>query len=318
MRTRVRSLLSTLGAVTAVSFAVLLLCSALSGCAWFRSGPTDEEIAAAKARVEAADKEKRAASQVASDLDPLGHSIADNGLPDHGGAVVDQGHKLASVLNIPVEQLPPPQVSYEEWKQAKGAAAKLRAEKEAVEKELTEARKNLAVLETKAKESTDGWFAKFQNSAAIAGVLGTVVAIASALNVPGAGLANLAIKAVFRKPFQEIKTAHDDLKEEYGVAVSTVAASDVGREALAKLDAVIGNNPTAKAAILASIESLTGQKMDSLEDYFKTFAKGAAVDVGNHEDVADLLGTIRNERDTMCGVSKAFVDVLTGLQHSKN
>ncbi len=168
-------------------------------------------------------------SQASANLHPLGDHLRVVGKDAEGRAVIAQADTIDNALGIPLEKRPKPTVSFEEWQQtrddlvaASGLADRLEGENKALKDKLA------GVI-----ASSGSWWAIVQNSAAAAGALGAIAAIARALNVPGAGLIDLGVRAVFKKGFDKLDGKVAEVEQKNQALTATVVASDVGRAGLA-------------------------------------------------------------------------------------
>ncbi len=248
-------------------------------------------------------------SQASANLHPLGDHLRVVGKDAEGRAVIAQADTIDNALGIPLEKRPKPTVSFEEWQQtrddlvaASGLADRLEGENKALKDKLA------GVI-----ASSGSWWAIVQNSAAAAGALGAIAAIARALNVPGAGLIDLGVRAVFKKGFDKLDGKVAEVEQKNQALTATVVASDVGRAGLAHLDQTLAANPQAQQAVLAVLQGITGRQVGSVEDYFKEVAKRTAVDHGTQADVAGVLSTVRAELPTSGGTPDALRKVLEGM-----
>lgn len=255
------------------------------------------------------EKDKQVA-QVSANLKPIGTSLSATGRPAEGAAVTSQTAVLDGVVDLDPKDMPAPVATLEEWLALKNDAA-AKAEMAARFKAAAEqATGELAAV----KAANNGWWAWLRDGSALAGTMAAAAAVYRGMGGPGSGLIDLAVKAAFPKGFQALKGNVDALARKNEVLVTAVASSDVAREALASLDQHIGTLPPAVGDALGGvIAAATGGKADSLEGYFKTFAKAHAVDEGKAREIDGVLNEIRNTVDTTGGRSDAFASIAQAL-----
>lgn len=255
-------------------------------------------------------KKDQTVAQVASNLKPIGRSLHDTGRPAEGKAVSAQASILDDVVEVDPFDIPAPVATYEEWMSVKNDAA---AKAELAKKFEFEAQVVKAEL-AEVKAANNSWWAWLRDGSAIAGLLASGAAVYRGLGGPGSQLIDLGLKVAFPKGFAALQGNVAKLADKNEVLVTAVAASDVGREALAHLDTQMRRlPPEAQNALTGLLSAATGGKADTLEGFFKTFAKGYAIDEGEASRVDSTLTEIRNNMDTKGGRSEAFMGILHAL-----
>ncbi len=246
-------------------------------------------------------------AQASANLHAVGDHLETTGRDAEGRAVNSQTDIIDDALGIPETNRRMATVTQEEW----DAAMSDNAAKEKLADQLGREKEQLTGELEKARADAV-WYRNLTNSAAVAGVVGVLGAVGSAFGMPF--LAPIG-RIICRKGFQKLEGQVAELQSQNGVAMTTVAASDIGREALALLDSKLAAaDPKIRESMLGAIQAITGRQVGSIEDYFKTFARSAAVDAGYQGEVDQLLRTIRDDQDTAGGLPKAFLDVLSALQ----
>lgn len=248
-----------------------------------------------------ADHNVRVAS---ANLHAVGDHLEESGAEAEGRTVNSQTDIIDHALGIPPEnRVEMATVTLAKWRATLGdldAKSRLADELDAKAKELT------GQLDAAKKEAA--WYRNITNSAGVAAVVGILGAIGSAFGLPYVSAIG---RIVCRKGFLKLEGQVTELASKHEVAVATVTASDVGREALAALDGLLARQkPELRAGLVEAMQSLTGKPVSGVEDLFKSYAKASAVDQGMQQAIDGLLRHLRDDADTVGGRPKAFLDVL--------
>lgn len=288
--------------------------------------PLPEEVVAAKAKADAdAAKEaeraklQAAAAQHLANLEPIGQSVETKGLPDEGKAVRSEADAVVSALGLTPADLPAPKRNLEQWlRDSEEARGRLEGEKARLLKELEALRSATAILDEQAKQAeakaeaarkeADGLWNKVRNSA-ITGAIATVgIGVLSAFNGPAGNLANNLLSMVI-PGMRRARKQVNELEQQHGTLVATVASADVAREGLRALDEKM---PTEiREALVNVIANLTGKPVGSLEDYFKVLARGHAIEEGKSTEIDGMLDTLRDTHPDLGGVALGLNALLT-------
>lgn len=281
-------------------FASFALLVGFGGCDTIPRGSTVQE------------QRDEAVRRVAANLSPIGDSLEMTGRPAEGSAVNSQVDVLRAMAPLLPEGKaePAPVASLEEWLEVKGSARNAQLMAKRYADDAASAKQKIEEMEAE----NGSWWAWLKDGSAIAGTLAAAAAVYRGLNLPGGQLVDLGVKLAFPHGFAKLQSNVNALAQKNEVLVTTVGGSDVGREALAALDTKIGQMPPeVQAAISGVLSASTGGQAESLQDFFKTFAKAYAVDAGQAPAVAKALSEIRSDNDTVGGRSTAFTDIASAM-----
>lgn len=277
---------------------VLLIPLGFGGCA----GPGGRD--------QVQEQKDRNTAQVAANLRPIADELSVTGRPAEGAAITAQVAVLDGVVGLAADKRPAPVVTAQQWREAQANQARLEALVERLGANAAEMGRELETIQA----SQSNLWTWAQNSAAVGGALSVGLALARAFNVPGSSLIDAGVHALVPKAFTALHEQVADLSDRNAALVTTVQASDVGREGLAHLDQVLAARPEAQRAVLAAVQGVTGSRAGSIEDLFKTFAAAHATDAGASSAVQAVLAEVRSEAPTTGGTSDAFHDILGSMR----